>query len=163
MEHLSTRKPNRLPAFDYASNGAYFVTLCTQDARRILCTVAVGATCGRPPVIELTAVGKIVEREILRLNKTYDNLRVEHYVIMPNHVHLLLMIDASGGRPQVAPTVSRAMKQFKGAVTKHLGSSIWQKGFHDHVIRSESDFAHHLQYIDENPKKWLLGKDEYYA
>ena len=50
-----------------------------------------------------------------------------------------------------------------GAVTKHLGASIWQKGFHDHVIRSDSDFAHHLQYIDENPKKWLLGKDEYYA
>ena len=55
------------------------------------------------------------------------------------------------------------MKQFKGAVTKRLGASVWQKGFHDHVIRSESDYAYHLQYIEENPKKWLLGKDEYYA
>jgi len=162
-DHLPERKPNRLPTFDYASNGAYFITLCTQNKRCILSTVAVGATFGRPPVIELTAVGAIVEREILRLNEAYENLRVEHYVIMPNHVHLLLMIDASGGRPQVAPTVSRAMKQFKGAVTKHLGASIWQKGFHDHVIRNESDYAYHLQYIDENPKKWLLGKDEYFA
>ena len=84
----------------------------------------VGATCGRPPVIELTAAGEIVEREILRLNETYENLRVEHYTIMPNHVHLLLVIDAFGGRPQVAPTVSRAMKQFKGAVTKRLGASV---------------------------------------
>ena len=162
-DRLPERKPNRLPTFDYASNGAYFVTLCTQNKRCILSTVAVGATCGRPPVIELTAAGEIVEREILRLNETYENLRVEHYTIMPNHVHLLLVIDAFGGRPQVAPTVSRAMKQFKGAVTKRLGASVWQKGFHDHVIRSESDYACHLQYIDENPKKWLLGKDEYYA
>ena len=67
------------------------------------------------------------------------------------------------GDTQVAPTVSRAMNKFKGAVTKRLGASVWQKGFHDHVIRSESDYAYHLQYIEENPKKWLLGKDEYYA
>ena len=162
-DHLPERKPNRLPTFDYASNGAYFVTLCTQNKKCILSTVTVGATFGRPPVIRLTEVGEIVKREILRLNETYDNLRVEHYVIMPNHVHLLLMIDAFGGRPQVAPTVSRAMNQFKGAVTKRFGASVWQKGFHDHVIRSESDYAYHLQYIEENPKKWLLGKDEYYA
>ena len=102
-----TRKPNRLPTFDYASNGAYFVTLCTQNARRILSTIAVGATCGRPPVIELTAAGEIVEREILRLNEAYENLRVEHYVIMPNHVHLIVSICEQTGGASPSPTVTR--------------------------------------------------------
>ena len=96
-DRLPERKPNRLPTFDYASNGAYFVTLCTQNKKCILSTVAVGATCGRPPVIRLTEAGEIVKREILRLNETYDNLRVEHYVIMPNHVHLLLIVPVSDG------------------------------------------------------------------
>ena len=163
MDALPKRKPNRLREYDYASDGLYFITICTKEMKRILSDITVGATCGRPPVVQLTAVGAVVEREILRLDRIYEDLHVERYVIMPNHVHLLLMIDASGGRPKVAPTVSRAMQQFKGSVTKQLGESIWQKGFHDHVIRSESDCFYHLQYIDENPKKWLMGKDEYYS
>ena len=40
---------------------------------------------------------------------------------------------------------------------------LWQRGYYDHVIRHEEDYCLHLQYIEENPKKWLLGKDEYYA
>ena len=160
---LPKRKQIRLPDYDYSSPGVYFVTVCTADRRCILSDIAVGAAISRPPEIRLTRYGEIVDLAIRNIPSVYPSVSVDHYVIMPNHVHLLLMIDASGGRPQVAPTVSRAMKQFKGAVTKRLGASIWQKGFHDHVIRSESDFAHHLQYIDENPKKWLLGKDEYYA
>ena len=157
-DRLPERKPNRLPTFDYSSNGAYFVTLCTQDAKRILSTVAVGATCGRPPVIELTAAGEIVEREILRLNETYENLRVEHYTIMPNHVHLLLMIDTFGGRPQVAPTVSRAMNQLKGAVTKRFDASDWQKGFHDHIVRDLSEYRQIGEYIEHNAAKWRSDK-----
>ncbi len=48
-------------------------------------------------------------------------------------------------------------------MTKRAGKPVWQKGFHDHVIRDDRDFLLHLQYIDENPAKWLLGKDEYYG
>ena len=59
-----------------------------------------------------------------------------------------------------APTVVGSMKRY---VSKVHGASIWQKGFYDHVIRSEADYLAHLLYIDENPVKWIMGKDEYYA
>ncbi len=59
-----------------------------------------------------------------------------------------------------APTVIGIMKRY---ASKEIGYSIWQKGFYDHIIRNEQDYTEHLQYIDQNPTKWLLGKDEYYC
>jgi REP element-mobilizing transposase RayT len=177
MDNKPIRKPNRLPDFDYSQNGAYFITICTKDMKCVLSkienvkigdnnpkgkTEPVGASCARPRVI-LTEIGKIAEEEIKRLNNTYYGVTVERYVVMPNHIHLLIMIDIEYGRAQLAPTVSHIVQQFKGIVTKRYGQSVWQKGFHDHVIRNEEDFLMHWQYIDENPKKWLMGKDEYYA
>ena len=58
-----------------------------------------------------------------------------------------------------APTIIGSMKRY---VSKEIGIGIWQKGFFDHIIRDEKDYAEHLQYIEQNPTKWLLGKDEYY-
>jgi len=72
---------------------------------------------------------------------------------MPNHIHMLITIDTSG-RTQFAPTVSRIVKQFKGSITKQIGYSIWQKSFHDHVVRNEEDYLHIWKYIDENPAMW---------
>ena len=61
---------------------------------------------------------------------------------------------------QAAPTVVGSMKRH---VSRTLGASIRQKGFHDHVIRNEADYRLHLQYMEENPVKWQMGKDDYYA
>lgn len=161
-----TRKPNRLPDYDYSQNGAYFITICTKDSKCILSHIVedttVGATFGRPKII-LTKIGEIIEDEIKRLNTVYCGTKVDKYVIMPNHIHIIISIDIENGRPKVAPTVSRIIQQFKGAVTKKAQKPIWQKGFHDHVIRNEEDYLIRWQYIDENPRKWLIGKDEYYS
>ncbi|MBE6827124.1 MAG: transposase [Ruminococcaceae bacterium] len=163
---LKTRKPNRLPDYDYSQNGAYFITICTKDSKSTLSQIAedtsVGATCGRPKII-LTKIGEIIEDEIKRLNTVYCGVKVDNYVVMPNHIHLIISINIENGRPQVAPTISRAIQQFKGKVTKTAKQPVWQKGFHDHVIRDEEDYLTRWQYIDENPRKWLIGKDEYYS
>ncbi len=150
----SKRKPNRLNGFDYSENGAYFVTLCIKDRKPVLSDIIVGANC-----VRLTDEGKIVESEIEKFNMIYDSVFVDNYVIMPNHIHLLIRIE-SDGRTQFAPTLSRVIKQFKGAVTKKLGRSIWQKSFYDHIIRDENDFLVRWQYIDDNPVKW--AEDELY-
>ena len=165
------RKPNRLSDYDYSRNGAYFITICTKDSKRILsqivedttvgATACVGATIGRPQVT-LTDIGQIVKSKIEKIQTVYYGVKVDNYVIMPNHIHLIISIDIEYGRPMVAPTVSRIVNQFKGAVTKTAKQPVWQKGFHDHVIRDEEDYLTRWQYIDENPKKWLIGKDEYY-
>ena len=160
---LPVRKRSRLESFDYASGGAYFITLCVKNGLKRLGSVNVGATCGRPPEVVLSDLGCVVNREISHLDSVYSSLRVDHYVIMPNHIHMILFITPDSGRTQFAPTVSRAIKQFKGAVTKQVGEAIWQKGFHDHIIRDDHDYLMHLQYIDENPEKWIMGKDAYYS
>ena len=148
------RKPNRLSSYDYSTPGAYFLTLCTKNKQCILGSV-VGASIARPATVALSAMGKIVEKAILQIPAHYPAVTVDQYVVMPNHVHLLLQIHTGeSGRPMVAPTVSRIMQQMKGAVTKQIGQSVWQKLYHDHVIRGEKDYLKIWQYIDSNPAKW---------
>ncbi|MBQ9719585.1 MAG: transposase, partial [Oscillospiraceae bacterium] len=168
MNNLPNRKPNRLPDFDYASPGAYFITFCTRNRECILSRIAlVGADIIRPPaagfepaqvLVLLTDYGKSVEHAILDIPQHYRSVAVDAYAIMPNHVHLLLRLDAESGRMVSAPTVVGSLKRY---ISKSLGESIWQKGFYDHVIRNEEDYLIHLQYINENPFKWIMGKDEY--
>ena len=153
-DNLPKRKTNRLREFDYSSVGAYFITICTQERRNYFWN-NVGATSGRPQETELSSNGKIVEEAIHNISNIYPSVNVEQYVIMPDHIHLLLRIRADEfGRPMVAPTMSRLVKQMKGYITKQIGVSIWQKLFYDHVIRNREDYEEHIKYIYENPLKW---------
>ena len=155
------RKKNRLENYDYSSCGAYFITVCTLERRNYF-GVAVGATSGRPPSIELSSWGKIADDAIQNIASAYPALALESYVIMPNHIHLLLRVRVDEyGRPLVAPTMSRVIKQLKGIVTKQIGVCIWQKSFHDHIIRNREDYEEHIRYIYENPIHWYY--DELYA
>ena len=121
---------------------------------------SVGADIIRPPKIELSKYGDIIYKAIQNIPSIYTGVLVDRFVIMPNHVHILLRIENNSGRMISAPTVIGSMKRY---ASKEIGYSIWQKGFYDHIIRNEHDYTEHLQYIDQNPTKWLLGKDEYYC
>ena len=151
---LPKRKPNRLPNFDYSTPGAYFVTICAKDKKCIFWD-NVGASIARPQAPQLSKYGKIADQTIQEIPIHYPAITVDHYVVMPNHIHLLLQINTGAdGRPMVAPTISVVIQQFKGAVTKQIGQSIWQKLFHDHVIRGQSDYLKIWEYIENNPAKW---------
>ena len=155
------RKRNRLADFDYRSPNAYFITICTAQ-RKSLFWHAVGATTGRPSEQHLSPAGRIVQSAIEEIPQRYPAYVLEHYVIMPNHVHLLLRIQAdANGRPMVAPTVSTVIAQMKGVVSKQLGTPIWQKSFHDHVVRTVQDFQDIWKYIEENPLRW--AEDDLYT
>ena len=181
MTDLPERKRIRLGEYDYSAAGAYFVTICTKNRENILWETtaelqpnndmiidhiqpnAVGAVIGRPHYNHrLNELGLIVEKYIKQIPQHYKHVNVDNYVVMPNHVHLLLSINEIGddGRPMTAPTLSWIINQFKGACSKQIGYSIWQKSFYDHVIRTEHDYAQIWQYVDENPLKW--ESDEYY-
>lgn len=159
-DSLPQRKRIRLRDYDYSDNGVYFITVCTKERQKILSHVDVGATIGRPPKVVLTDCGRIVEEMIQEIPHRYPMIAVDNYVIMPNHVHLLLFVYRTSGRPMVAPTISRVINQFKGAVSKRAGKSIWQTSFYDHIIRSENDYRSVWEYIDMNPARW--SQDEYY-
>lgn len=149
---LPTRKPLRIPSYDYAQGNGYFLTLCT-EARKPLFWSDLKLT--DPQFLPLSAAGRAVQTCIEQIPVRYECVKVEKYCIMPDHVHLLLFYDtAVDGRPMVAPTVSRVVQQFKGAVSKMIGMPIWQRSFYDHVIRNEADFLACWQYIDHNPLKY---------
>ncbi|MBR2888912.1 MAG: transposase [Oscillospiraceae bacterium] len=151
---LPKRKPNRLQYYDYSTPGAYFITICTSN-RKCFLWDTVGASIARPQTPQLSDWGVIVDQAIRDIPEFYPAIAIDHYVVMPNHIHLLLRIQTDGdGRPMVAPTISRVVQQLKGIVTKQIGVSIWQKLFHDHVIRGEQDYLKIWEYIDSNPARW---------
>ena len=150
------RKKNRIEHYDYSSCGAYFITICTSGRRNYFWN-SVGATIGRPQDVDLSQYGKIADEAINNIPVIYPALKLDHYVIMPDHIHLLLMICADEyGRPMVAPTMSRVVQQLKGYITKRIGQSIWQKLFFDHVIRNRQDYEEHVKYIYDNPMRWTI-------
>lgn len=159
MKELSKRKKIRLKDYDYSQNAIYFITLCTKDRQNLLWNV--GATCGRLNTeLPLSDVGEIVNTEIQKIDSIYENAEINKYVIMPNHIHMLIILRDENRRPQVAPTISRILQQFKGSITKLVGFSIWQKSFYDHIIRDELDYQKIWEYIETNPLKW--EEDEYF-
>ena len=155
---LPKRKPIRLPDYDYSSPGAYFVTICTHDRRCLLSRITVGADALGGPQVQLTDAGKNVEHYILSSDRM-AGLWVDKYVVMPNHIHLIMRIE--NGPPRAsAPTVSDAVGAIKRLVNRRLGHDIWQRSFHEHVIRNENDYREIWEYIEANPAKW--AEDRYY-
>lgn len=153
---LPIRKDIRLKDHDYSQNGTYFITVCVKDRHNLLWKSNVGATFGRPhKLTPLSDIGKIIDSEIDKIRSVYDNVLIDKYVIMPNHIHMIILLKGDEtGRPKVAPTISRIMQQFKGSITKQVGFSIWQKLFYDHIICNEEEYRKIWKYIDANPLKW---------
>lgn len=148
------RKPNRLSGFDYSSCNTYFLTLCTKNKEKLFGDI-VGAPIGRP-YCKMSEYGKIVDEAINNIEKKYGAVRLDKYVVMPDHVHLLVTIlPVKSGRPMGAPTVYNIVNQLKGYVTKRVGLSVWQKLYYDHIIRDEEDFNIKWEYIENNPVSWL--------
>ncbi len=171
MESLPRRKKIRLEKYDYSSPGGYFLTICTSERRNYFwkdtdaSDNTVGTIIDRPQDIELSPYGKIVDDAINNIPNVYPSLDVDCYVIMPDHIHILVIIHADEyGRPMVAPTVPEMVRQFKGYVTKRIGRSVWQKRFFDHIIRNREDYEKHIKYIYDNPMRLQYGElySEYY-
>lgn len=101
----------------------------------------------------LTEVGWIVDQCIRKIPEIYPLVHLDKYVIMPNHVHLMLIIEGHEKNPE-GPSVSNVIGYMKRAASKTIGKSIWQTSFHDHVIRNEIDYQKIWMYIEDNPRKW---------
>ena len=153
-KELPKRKDVRLKNHDYSASGGYFLTICTSERHNYFWK-NVGATIGRPQDVILSQYGHIVNEAITHIPLIYPALYVDCYVIMPDYIHLLLIIRTDEyGRPMVTPTISRVVQQLKGYITKRIGHSIWQKLFVDHVIRNREDYEEHVKYIYDNPIHW---------
>ena len=133
MDELKKRKNPRLQGFDYNSVGIYFTTICTKN-RRCMLSQIVGTGVPDCPQIKLTKYGEIAEKYIKQLNDCYDHISVEGYVIMPNHIHILLFVKENGQSRTPVPTnidranstFSKFISTFKRFCNKEYGMNIWQ-------------------------------------
>ena len=150
------RKNTRLPEYDYSLNGAYFITVCTHNRRKILSDVVGEGLCALPK-IRLSGLGQIIHNCIEYIN-TYHFVRVDSYVIMPDHIHLLISINAPEGHR--GPSLQHIMQQFKSYTTHKAKRKFWQRSFYDHIVRNEDDLKDINDYIVANPIMWLNGKHD---
>ena len=158
MNDLPNRKPIRIEGYDYSTPGAYFITVCTANREKIFWN-SVGADIIRPQNMPLSPIGKIVEQGILQMADHYENVTVDKYCVMPDHVHLILRIETDiDGRMISAPTVSTVIGSLKRWISKQVGNPIWQKSFYDHAIRNQQDYDEIWEYIENNPITYALKK-----
>jgi len=160
---MKTRKPIRLQDYDYSSAGAYFITICVKDRLPVLSSVCTSDTTGMPEAV-LTELGIIVDNAIGNISRHYPDVELGNYVIMPNHVHMVLIIKdgtlQTDNNNTNAVKISTIISQMKGYISKKCCKTIWQKSYYDHIIRNEHDFHEIMEYIDNNPARWL--EDELY-
>ncbi|MBE5758732.1 MAG: hypothetical protein E7332_01670 [Clostridiales bacterium] len=157
MEKIrSKRKSPRLKDYNYGKNGAYFITVCTQNRENIFSVIA-----EENAEAVLTEYGMIVEKWILELPEKYTSVFVDNYVIMPNHVHLLLTIADGLIEEKGKPSIASIMGWWKYQCSKEInekrssqGQSVFQRSFFDHIIRNQYDYDEIYNYIEENPLRW---------
>ena len=159
------RKALRLKDYNYNSSGAYFVTICTEQKRCMFSDVHVGNLIDAPNIC-YSNYGKIVDQYINSLPVKFG-ISVDKYVIMPNHVHMIIGISDSGNAPLQTKRslISKAIGYLKMNVTRDCRQltpniEIWQRSFYDHIIRNEDDYSKIWNYIDTNPQRWT--EDRYF-
>ena len=160
MIELPKRKSARLKYYDYSTPGAYFLTICVKDRKQLLSKIIVGDDAHIVPKNRLTKIGLICEKYINNINIKYKNVSVDKYVIMPNHIHIIISLYGTMRASSPTKNIKNIIRSFKIMVTKEIGKSIWQRSYHDHIIRGEKDYQKIWEYIDTNVIRWK--KDCFY-
>ena len=159
---LKNRKRTRLKEYDYSSEGSYFITICSKDKKPIFSKI-VGDGFPDVPQVVLTEYGKVINRQINLMGEYYKNIKIDNYVIMPNHIHILISVYINGSSGMPTPT-NEAIPSFVGTlkrfVNRKVGRDIFQRSYNDHIIRDERDYIGRWKYIENNPLKWEF--DELY-
>ena len=153
---LKQRKNLRLQSFDYSSAKYYFVTICTKNRARLFGQI-VGNGLDRSAAMELSSLGKTAEKMLLEVPVHFTSTALDAYVIMPNHIHCILAIGCNelSERSRPFPTLPTIIGQYKSGVSRAAGFPVWQKSYHDHIIRNHFDYEEIWLYIQQNPQKWL--------
>ena len=175
VNNLPKRKNPRLEGFDYNTPGTRFITICTHQRRQFLSKV-VGdlpdhdtfGSMEEMPSVVLTEQGQIVDR-IIRNLPSRLGVEIEQYIIMPNHIHMIVIVPELMRAIRESPLqkkrsdLSKAIGYIKMNASKEIRARfgyqrIWQRNFHDHIIRNRNDYEEHVKYIYENPIRWYYDK-----
>ncbi len=165
------RRSLRLPGYDYSQTNAYFVTICAAQKKLLFGNIKDG-------VMRLSMAGRIAAAEWLKTADLRPSVALDQFIVMPNHFHGILWIDAEHkGTARCAPTAQQfgqvvygslpaIIRAFKSATTKHInifrqvpGAQVWQRGYYEHVIRNEKSLERIREYIENNPLSWELDRE----
>ncbi|MHB8855898.1 MAG: transposase [Bellilinea sp.] len=120
---------------------------------------------GKIPLVKLSPIGTEVEKSISYINENLQGVTFENFVIMPNHIHLIVILDLEQTRTLSLADVIGRLKSFTNKRFNQIqgvqSAILWQRSYYDHVIRDEEDYGNIWDYIDQNPVMWL--EDEYFA
>ena len=168
------RKSIRLRGYDYSQAGLYFITVCTHSCLRLFGEIIDGE-------MVLNECGQIAVDEWIKTSVLRPNVKLDEFVIMPNHIHGIINIrnDTHGrGVLQYAPTktpkfkspsqtIGAIIRGYKSSVTKQInmlremsGVPVWQRNYYEHIIRDEKSYHKISEYIINNPIHWQ--DDKYY-
>jgi putative transposase len=162
-------KSVRIRGYDYSQPGAYFITICTSQKKMVFGEVTQG-------IIHLSKLGGTANQELEQLSLNFSKIHLDVFVVMPNHIHVLITISAKDALIQAAnpeafrhpvsgsiPTIVRA---YKSAVTRRAGmlrnnpiSDVWQRNYYEHVVRTEREKEQICAYIISNPDRWDTDKE----
>ncbi len=170
MKKKYNRRSIRLLGYDYTQEGFYFITICTYKHKCLFGKIKDGK-------MHLSKYGKIVKDEWIKTETIRQNIKIDKFVIMPNHIHGIIVIEESVGAYCDTPlqkfkspsnTIGAIIRGFKSAVTKQInkihntsGIPVWQRNYYEHIIRDEQDYWRIAEYIQNNPLRWDL--DKYYV
>ena len=158
----------RLQSWDYGSNGAYFITICTQNREQYFGEIINSQ-------MHLNEIGKLAEQYWIEIPNHFPFVELGNFVVMPNHVHGIVIINKTGvqklhcnvstdknnqmalisPKPGTIPTIIRSYKSIVTKMSRNIHADFgWQSRFHDHIIRDAQSFENIQNYILENPNKW---------
>jgi putative transposase len=163
------RRSTRIKGFDYAHANMFFVTMCVKNREHLLGEI-------HDEKMHFSEIGKILEEELVRTPLVRSNVEIDEYIVMPNHGHAIFILNRRGSLytppdPSVrlrspSQTLGAIIRGLKGAVTKRVQGlyggyegDLWQRNFHEVVIRTEEERNHYRQYIKNNVKNWLQDKE----
>ncbi len=151
---LPKRKQIRCPYINYTKVGVYFITLSTTERRNYF-WMNPHEKYDIPDEIRLNTNGNLVLEILQEIPVHYPYVKLDYFVIMPDHIHLLLRyLPQKEENTDARKDITVIVGQMKGILTKKIGYSIWQKSFFDHVIRNDDDYLETARYIQNNPMRW---------
>ncbi len=158
---MKNRKNNRIKDYDYSESGSYFITLCTHNRQ---CLFNIEYTVGNDLCVVPCVQNQIIRKWIKETENKFDNIKIDEYVIMHDHLHFIITItERHAGR-----SLQDVMQFFKTMTTNDyitavknnqlppFNKKLWQKSYYDHVIRNEQDYIETINYIKNNPLKYIL-------
>ena len=145
------RKPTRIPNYDYSQDNYYFITICTHEKK-----------CLFGSIERISRYGKIVADSIMEIPLHYSGIHIDKFVVMPNHIHMIVVIGCDNNNRN-NPSLDQIIGLYKSGVSRKIHETapqevIWQRSFHDHVIRNQRDYEMIWSYIDTNPLRWEMDR-----